>query len=514
MTRIDCDVAVIGSGFGGTLLSLIAHRLGLGVALLERGTHPRFAIGESSTPLADFRLAAIADRFGLDWLRPLSKYGTWKATYPHLACGLKRGFSFFRHEPGQSYAPREDNANALLVAASPDDVHADTHWFRAEFDAHLVGRAVEAGVPYLDRLEVQALRHDGPGWRLEGARPDGAVEVRAGFVVDATGDGQLLGRALGLEPVPPTALRARSRALYSHFTGVARWHDVLEETHGPAATAGHPFPCDAAALHQIIDGGWMWVLRFENGITSAGFSLNPETHPIREGESPEDEWARLLWAYPSLARQFASAEAVRPFVRTGRLQRRLSRAAGPDWALLPHAAGFLDAWLSPGIAQTLFAVNRLGGILADDWRGPRREARLADYGRTVLDELAWVDEITGTCFACFDRFEVLATVSMVYFIAAIYCEERERAGEADPEAAFLLADDPAYRETAAAVCRKALTLPAGEAAGLAAGVRRALAPYNTAGLLDPARRNLYPYLSSRPPGGKAEPRRQTAGATS
>jgi tetracycline 7-halogenase / FADH2 O2-dependent halogenase len=494
MTRIDCDLAVIGSGFGGTLLALIARRLGFAAALLERGTHPRFAIGESSTPLADFKLAAIADRFGLAWLRPLAKYGTWKATYPHLACGLKRGFSFFRHEAGRPYTFGEDNANALLVAASPDDAHADTHWFRADFDAHLVGRAVEAGVPYLDRLEVRTVRHDGRGWLLEGARPDGAVEVRAGFVVDATGDGQLLGRALGLEPVPPSALRARSRALYSHFTGVARWHDLLEETHGPSATAGHPFPCDAAALHQIIDGGWMWVLRFDNGITSAGFSLNPETHPVREGETAEAEWGRLLRAYPSLARQFASAEAVRPFVRTGRLQRRLSRAAGPDWALLPHAAGFLDAWLSPGIAQTLFAVNRLGRILAEDWRGPRREGRLAEYGRSVLGELAWVDEITGTCFACFDRFEVMATVSMLYFVAAIYCEERERAGQAGPDDAFLLADDPVYRDLAAAVCRQAAAVPAAAAAEFAAGLRRALGPYNLAGLCDPVRRNLYPFV--------------------
>jgi FADH2 O2-dependent halogenase len=97
LTRIDCDVAVLGSGFGGTLVALVAHRLGLAAALLERGSHPRFAIGESSTPLADFKLAALAGRFGLDWLRPLAKYGTWKAAYPQVTCGLKRGFSFFRH---------------------------------------------------------------------------------------------------------------------------------------------------------------------------------------------------------------------------------------------------------------------------------------------------------------------------------------------------------------------------------------------------------------------------------
>jgi FADH2 O2-dependent halogenase len=493
MTRIDCDLAVIGSGFGGTLLALLAHRLGFAVALLERGIHPRFAIGESSTPLADFKLAAVADHFGLDWLRPFAKYGTWKATCPHVGCGLKRGFSFFRQEPGRAYAPRHDNANALLVAASPDDARSDTHWFRADFDAYLVGRAVEAGVPYRDRLEIQSLHHERAGWTLEGVGPDGAVEVRAGFVVDATGDGQLLGRALGLEPVTSAALRARSRALYSHFRGVARWQDLLEETGGEAATAEHPYPCDAAALHHILDGGWMWVLRFDNGLTSAGFSLDPEAHPVRPGESAAGEWARLLNAYPSLGRQFASAEVLRPLVRTGRLQRRWAQAAGNDWALLPHAAGFLDPWLSPGIAQTLFAVHRLGRVLAEDWAGAGRGRRLAEYGRAVLRELAWVDEITSAGFACFDRFEVLAAVTMVYFVAAIYCEERERAGRAGTDEAFLLADDPTYREAAAALFREAPTLPAGDAVRFATAVGRALGPYNETGLCDPRRRNLYPF---------------------
>jgi FADH2 O2-dependent halogenase len=321
MTKIDCDVAIIGSGFGGTLLAIIARKLGLSVALLERGTHPRFAIGESSTPLADFKLARIADRFGLDWLRPFHKYGSWKATYPHINCGLKRGFSFFRHDPGQPFAPHAENANALLVAASPDDARSDTHWYRADFDAHLVERAIGAGVAYLDRVEIHTVTHE-RGWRIEGNRPDGGVEVRAGFLIDATGDGQMLGRTLGIRALDPTQLRARSRALYSHFTGVARWHDVLQESHGPAATADHPFPCDAAALHQIINGGWMWILRFDNGVTSAGFSLDPDKHPLRSDETAEQEWTRLLAGYPSLARQLARAERVRPFVGTGRFPRR------------------------------------------------------------------------------------------------------------------------------------------------------------------------------------------------
>lgn len=493
MTTIDCDLAVLGSGFGGTLLAIIARKLGYSVALVERGTHPRFVIGESSTPLADFKLMRIADQFGLDWLRPFAKYGTWKQATPHLACGLKRGFSFFRHQAGQVYAPAPDNSNALLVAASPDEARSDTHWFRADFDAHLVERAVAEGVTYLDRTEIQALTHE-RGWNLKGARADNAIQVHARLLIDATGDGQLLARTLGLASVPQGELRTRSRALYSHFSGVRRWQDLLEETHGPAATAQHPFPCDAAALHQIIDGGWMWILRFDHGVTSAGFSLDPDVHPLRPAETAEAEWQRLLAGYPALAHQFAAAQTVRSFVRTGRLQRRLSRAAGDDWALLPHTAGFLDAWLSPGIAQTLFAVERLGRILADRPPAHRRAERLAAYGHCVLNELAWMDEIAATCFACFDRFEVMVTAAMLYFVAAVYCEERERAGNAPPDAAFLLADHAEFRAIAARTCRKALLTSGPAANAFAEAVRREIEPFNACHLADPRRCNMYPYL--------------------
>src|SRR6185312_11607171 len=471
------DLVVLGSGFGGTLLAIIAQKLGYSVALLERGTHPRFAIGESSTPLSNFKLARIADRFGLDWLKPFARYGTWKAEYPNIACGLKRGFSFFRHEAGQPFASTLDNSNALLVAASPDDNDSDTHWYRADFDAHLVDRAVAMGVPYLDRFETTILRHLGSGWELLGRHPDGEVKIRARFLVDASGTGQALARVLNIPMLDPDGLLVRSRGLFSHFTGVARWQDLLEERNA-AATAEHPYPCDAAALHQVIDRGWMWLLRFDNGITSAGFSLDPGTHPLYPEETAEQEWHRLLNTYPSLARQFRDAQPVRPFVRTGRLQRRLARAAGHDWAMLPHTAGFLDAWLSPGIAQSLFAVNRLAGILADGWNDPFRGERLEEYGRTVLRELAWVDEITGTCFACFDRFPVMATAAMLYFTAATYCEERERRGEAGPDDAFLLADHAEYRAVADRLFEAARTLPASEAVAFADAAREALAPFN------------------------------------
>jgi FADH2 O2-dependent halogenase len=92
------DMAIIGSGFAGSLTALILRRLGWSVLLLERDRHPRFAIGESSTPLANLLLEQLGERYDLKEIAALSKWGTWQKTHPELACGLKRGFSFYHHE--------------------------------------------------------------------------------------------------------------------------------------------------------------------------------------------------------------------------------------------------------------------------------------------------------------------------------------------------------------------------------------------------------------------------------
>ena len=74
---------------------MVARRLGRRVVLLERGRHPRFAIGESSSPLAGLLVEELAARYDLPRLAPLGSYGAWQRHYPHLRCGLKRGFTYY-----------------------------------------------------------------------------------------------------------------------------------------------------------------------------------------------------------------------------------------------------------------------------------------------------------------------------------------------------------------------------------------------------------------------------------
>src|SRR5476649_1707984 len=118
---VDADVAIVGSGFAGALMALALRSRGRLVVLVERGRHTRFAIGESSTPLSNLLIEELADHYDLPRIRAFSKWGTWRRAHPHVAVGLKRGFSFFFHRLGEPFADDQTHHNQLLVAASPND---------------------------------------------------------------------------------------------------------------------------------------------------------------------------------------------------------------------------------------------------------------------------------------------------------------------------------------------------------------------------------------------------------
>ena len=159
LVRADrCDVAIVGSGFAGSLLARVLAGLGYHVVLLERGTHPRFAIGESSTPLANLSLERIGRRYGLADCYRLATHGRWLEHFPGLRRGLKRGFTFYRHHPGQSFANRGLDSERLLVAASPNDAVADAHWLRVSVD----WRDPQVFTFRQQLVEKNLIRHDRP----------------------------------------------------------------------------------------------------------------------------------------------------------------------------------------------------------------------------------------------------------------------------------------------------------------------------------------------------------------
>ncbi len=489
MTKEKYEIAVFGAGFAGSLVAIIARRLGYDVVLIERHTHPRFAIGESSTPLANLKLAQLANDFGLDWLKPLTKYGSWTRSYPEITRGLKRGFSFFEHRKDEVYSDTDQHENSLFVAANPDDERGDTHWYRAEWDEFFAKKAVEEGVRYFDDTNISALEQGG-NWKINGVRNEESIAIDADFVVDATGDAAVVARLLG-HGSDISHLQTSTRVLYAHFEDVTPWSDVLDES--GIDRCGHPFSADASALHHVTKDGWMWVLRFDNGITSAGWSLPFCRDTFDAALDPEDEWSALMDRFPSIGKQFEQSKRISPLLRTGRAQRKLDIAGGDDWVCLPHAAAFVDPWLSPGIAFTLFGVERFAQFLAAGWNEPSRRNRLTQHRNMLAQEVRLLDQMSASCLSRLDAFPIVTSTAMVYFAAAITMEEALQNGVDLPGRAFLLADDPEFCAIVSRVCEKAATVRAADAGEFQRFVAGQIQPYNSVGLCDAAKRNMYPY---------------------
>ena len=481
---IDFDLAIVGSGFGGSLLAMIARRLGYRVVLLERGRHPRFAIGESASPLAGVLIEQLADRYDLPRIRPLSAFGTWRRTYPDVVCGLKRGFTYFRHERDEPYRVDADRSTQLLVAASPNDELSDTHWLRSDVDHFLVREAIDAGVEYLDEAQLESLERSSEISVLTGRRRESPVSIRAALVVDASGPHGFISRALNIRNRGFAGYPA-TQALFSHFTGVARCEQMPEFVAPRHIDETAPYAMDDAALHHVFDGGWMWVLRFGNGVTSAGIAVTDDLARELKLAEGEPAWRRFLAMYPSVAAQFADAEATREFTWMPRLSWRAAQAAGEGWVMLPSAAGFVDPLFSTGIPLTLLGIERIARIL--DRTAPHQEAPYEHYAKTTLAEVDHAARFVAGCYSAFPRFEQFAAYSMFYFAAASFAEMARRLRVHSPESRFLGSDRASFAEALVRLSPQSRGLDA----RYASDVATAIEPINIAGLCESRKRNWY-----------------------
>jgi FADH2 O2-dependent halogenase len=498
MENIHGDVVVLGSSFGGSITALMLDSIGLTPVVLDKASHPRFTIGESSTPTGNMILRDLANRYNLSALRSLSAHGPWQETYPDVTGGRKRGFSYFRHPRGESFMPALDHSNELLVAASSDPYHSDTQWLRADVDALLAEKVREADIPLLENTTVVDVDR-GDRWRIQATRNGTPIESTADFIVDATGKAQVLS-SLGITDAD-VSLQTHSRALFGHFRGLPRWRDWMDAN--GARTDDYPFPCDEAVVHHVLDDGWLWEIRFDDGRVSAGLVLDAETRPCSSSQTPLEEWRARLQPYPTLAHRFDEGQTVDPpgqIVRTGRLQRLVDPAAGPGWALLPSAAGFVDPLHSTGIAHTLSGIERLGRLFERyDTTVPR--SALRTYSGALHREFHCIDRLVRLCYDSLPSFRAWTVSTMFYFAAATTYERRRAHVEqslAGPPS-FLCAEDVSFWDGV----RRAFRVVPNENApsdrtlnAYEEQVRNSIRPFNDVGLLAPRTTNMYPHAAA------------------
>ncbi len=490
------DFVIAGSGFAGSILAMCLTRCGYNVCLLEKEKHPRFAIGESSTPIADMILRDLASEYHLSFLNEISRYGDWQRTHPEIICGLKRGFSYYQHVKNESFKRDMKHHKDLLVAASIDDENSDTNWLRSDVDHFLVRKAIELGVSYRENSKIIRLErdHQKKSWQVHLKIKGDEKPLSAAWIIDATGSSAFSGEFFNTS-VTSDPFYTHSRAIFTHMDGVCHWNDYLQQI--GHHTSDYPYNPDHSALHHMIDEGWVWMLRFNNDLLSCGLLIDESSCLDLKESSPSDIWKKTIHSYPSLKNIFSTAglsEHPGHFIQSGRLQRLLSKSFGDGWIALNHTAGFVDPMHSTGIAHSLKGVEDIMSIFHDRSKSDKEiEIKLEKLHQITRKEILMIDKLVSMCYKSRSDFDLFHASVMIYFIATVQYEQRRLKGD-KPEA-FLCAIDPQIEELVSDLHREIISLDLhGEQSAVQPFIERVkerIEPFNSAGLMDKTKKNMY-----------------------
>ena len=394
------DVAILGSGMSGGMLACILARQGFEVLLLEKESHPRFAVGEALLPQSTMLMWMLGHRYDVPEILHLTRTDSITR---HIApsCGVKRIIGFLYHRDGR----RQDPTESHLLVPPVTPITSESHLFRQDVDLYLLNAAIRYGVTYRDHIEALSVETGPRGVELSMSTGE---KFRARYLVDGSGYKSVLARQFGLRE-EPSRLRTKSRTLFTHLEGVKRYDDLLADGEGPALSARW----NEGTLHHVFDGGWFWVIPFnnhedgQNPLCSVGLSLDINKYPKRPGVSAEDEFRQIVGRFPSIAAHFADARAVRPWVSTDRLQYSSTRCVGDRWFLDSHAYGFIDALYSRGLISTVdvlrtFTPRLISALQDDDFSRERFEF----LERQQAELIASNDQMVHCSYQAFGNYPI------------------------------------------------------------------------------------------------------------
>ncbi|WP_423744299.1 tryptophan 7-halogenase (plasmid) [Haladaptatus sp. SPP-AMP-3] len=353
----DYDVIVGGSGIAGSTTATILADAGLDVLLVEAGAHPRFVIGEGLLPQSSMWMWIVGEYFDIPEIRYLSDANEVVNNITS-SCGIKHSIAFSYHREGESFDG--DDAHQLIPPQLP--FYSESHFLRADIDHYLVETAEAYGVEYVEETPIVDVDIDSD--EITVTTDDGTTT--AAFYVDATGGNSVLAEERGYREDAP-AFATDSRAIFAHVEGLEPFDDVIAEADRP----GQSNRLHDGTLHHVFDGGWMWVIPFDNfersdaTKASVGLVLDRDTYPVDESVTPEREFFGIVEQFPGIARHLEGVEPTMPWIRTGRLQRSATRSSGHRHFLTGSTYGFVDPLYSLGLVHTFESVFVSTNLLLD-----------------------------------------------------------------------------------------------------------------------------------------------------
>jgi len=344
---------VIGGGPAGSSTAAYLQQKDYHVVLLEKQRHPRYAVGESLIP--DFwkycDLLGVSEKLEAEgFIKKAGGLINWKAQ------------------------PRAHNFSDF--GYSRPALHVE----RDRFDHILLEHSRELGVEVFEEVAATGARfeqgEEGLGLAHVKFRPtDGssAGEIRCRFVVDATGQGSLLGRQLGWRVMDDAH---RFMSVWGYFTDSKYFsYDGVAHPHEDLAVV--PPTTYITSLDETGDSGWAWHISLRDN-TSVGLVL--PTQILKEVRRPAESWEsffqRRCSEIPVLSQLLAGATYTPGSLHMTRdYSYRLTDIAGPNCFLVGDAAGFVDPIFSVGCVISFYSAFAAAWAIDRCFRDPAGVAR-------------------------------------------------------------------------------------------------------------------------------------------
>ncbi|MBZ9631816.1 tryptophan 7-halogenase [Salegentibacter sp. LM13S] len=307
MKQLSTQILIIGAGPSGMVAAGYLKKHRVDCLVVEKNTFPRFSIGESLLPksMGNFKEAGLLEAIKAEGFQ--KKYGA------RFINEGKVGEFDFSEKYGEGW---------------------DWTWQvpRADFDLVLANEIQRKGVEILFNTEVRNVNF----YRKKSIteiviNSEERVEIKADFIIDASGNGRVLANQLKLNTSPK-------------ITGNSSIFTHIKETNRPNGKEGE------LITFEVLDTKtWFWYFPFSNGNSSLGFVSNNNWF----GDFSSDNstaFKEMLKKLKYYKNRFDDEPFLFEPIKMPNISRNVKKIYGEGFALTGNSAEFLDPIFSSGVA--------------------------------------------------------------------------------------------------------------------------------------------------------------------
>ncbi|WP_353160243.1 NAD(P)/FAD-dependent oxidoreductase [Myroides odoratus] len=316
MSIENVDVLIIGAGPSGSVAGSYLHKMGVNVKIVEKTKFPRIVVGESLIP-------RVMDHFeAADLLPALNTYN-------------------FQPKPGARFI----RGNEICIFDFSDKFSTGWDWTwqipRADFDKAITDEMQRKGIDIQFETEVTHVQFEGTDSITTLQDIDGKEsQIRAKFLIDASGYGRVLPRMLHLDAASKLSPHS---AIFSHIIDERR-PDGIEGTQ--------------ISFDILETKVWLWVIPFSNGKTSVGI-VGPTDYIEKLGNTSTEALQNAINLSDFYINRFGGLPFDFEPKKLSNYSTSVSKMFGEGYVLTGNSTEFLDPVFSSGVC---FATE--SGMLA------------------------------------------------------------------------------------------------------------------------------------------------------